>query len=296
MPVIDVEEWLAANRDMFEPPICNKLMHTDQLNVMFVGGPNTRKDFHVELGDEFFFMVRGDMSLPIRDKYGLRTVHIREGEVFLLPARIPHSPQRPQQQSRGLVIERQRRPGEKDCLRWYNEEGAIYEEWFQLDDLEKLKFIVQDFFQSPQCAENRASSDPNAKGRVLPPAEAPFVDNREISVPEPFALADFVKQQRDLSLPVEVFPDHPAQQTEVWVCTSGDFIAVPAQTWVWQLAGTSQVTQNDETITLRAGGSLMVPENQSFRVSADASDTSDVDKFGHACVTLVVRMVPSPLP
>jgi hypothetical protein len=36
----------------------------DNLNVMFVGGPNTRTDFHLDLGSEFFFQMKGNMELP----------------------------------------------------------------------------------------------------------------------------------------------------------------------------------------------------------------------------------------
>jgi 3-hydroxyanthranilate 3,4-dioxygenase len=38
-------------------------------------------------------MWRGTMHLPIMDHGKPRTVTIREGEIFLLPARTPHSPQ-----------------------------------------------------------------------------------------------------------------------------------------------------------------------------------------------------------
>jgi 3-hydroxyanthranilate 3,4-dioxygenase len=38
-------------------------------------------------------MVKGDMTLPIFERGRFRTVEIKEGEVFLLPACIPHSPQ-----------------------------------------------------------------------------------------------------------------------------------------------------------------------------------------------------------
>ena len=39
-------------------------MHKGQLSIMFVGGPNTRTDFHVEEGSELFLQLKGDMELP----------------------------------------------------------------------------------------------------------------------------------------------------------------------------------------------------------------------------------------
>jgi 3-hydroxyanthranilate 3,4-dioxygenase len=63
-PPTDVMAWYEENRELFSPPICNKLMHKEQLSVMFVGGPNIRTDFHVEAGSEFFYMLKGNMELP----------------------------------------------------------------------------------------------------------------------------------------------------------------------------------------------------------------------------------------
>merc|ERR1719244_713425 len=87
-------EWLEDNQKFFLPPVCNKMMHNDQLKVFYVGGPNQRKDFHLEEGEELFYMRRGAMSLPVLTQGEIKTVHIKEGDVFLLPGRIPHSPQR----------------------------------------------------------------------------------------------------------------------------------------------------------------------------------------------------------
>lgn len=64
-----------------------------QLKIMIVGGPNTREDYHIEEGEEFFYQIKGNMVLNIMEKGVPRAVEIKEGEVFMLPARIPHSPQ-----------------------------------------------------------------------------------------------------------------------------------------------------------------------------------------------------------
>lgn len=68
-------------------------------------------------------------------------VPIKQGEMYLLPPRIPHSPQRATKGSVGLVVERRRRPTELDCLRWYTNFDApstvSYESFFYCSDLGK---------------------------------------------------------------------------------------------------------------------------------------------------------------
>jgi 3-hydroxyanthranilate 3,4-dioxygenase len=91
--VINTDEWIRENEDKFRPPVCNKLMHNSQLIVMFVGGPNQREDYHIEEGEELFYQVKGDMCLKIIENNQHKDIVIKEGEMFLLPARIPHSPQ-----------------------------------------------------------------------------------------------------------------------------------------------------------------------------------------------------------
>jgi 3-hydroxyanthranilate 3,4-dioxygenase len=75
--------------------------------VFYVGGPNQRKDYHLEEGEELFFMRKGDMVLKILEAGKFRDVKIKEGDIFLLPGRIPQSPQC-YSDTVGLVIERER--------------------------------------------------------------------------------------------------------------------------------------------------------------------------------------------
>ena len=88
---VDLASWRRSNASAFAPPICNKLLHKADLSVMGVGGPNTRTDFHLEAGAEFFWQLEGDMELPIVERGRRRLVRICEGEVFLLPPRVPVS-------------------------------------------------------------------------------------------------------------------------------------------------------------------------------------------------------------
>ncbi|MGH7561262.1 MAG: 3-hydroxyanthranilate 3,4-dioxygenase [Gemmatimonadales bacterium] len=149
MPPINLKRWIDEHRDLLKPPVGNKMIWQDsEFMVMVVGGPNQRKDFHVEDGEEFFFQIEGDITLRIIEDDRIREIPVREGELFLLPPGIPHSPQRPAN-TVGLVIERRRAEGERDHLRWFCEEcGAVlYDADFQLVDLGKqLKPIIEQFY------------------------------------------------------------------------------------------------------------------------------------------------------
>jgi 3-hydroxyanthranilate 3,4-dioxygenase len=132
------KNWIEEHRDLLKPPVGNKLVFPDaELIVMVVGGPNRRKDYHVDEGEEFFYQLEGDMLLKTMQNGKPVDVPIREGEIFLLPPRVPHSPQR-FADTVGLVIERRRRPGEKDGLQWYCErcDALVYEEFFPLENIE----------------------------------------------------------------------------------------------------------------------------------------------------------------
>ncbi|KIH57578.1 putative 3-hydroxyanthranilate 3,4-dioxygenase [Ancylostoma duodenale] len=76
---VDVERWIAENKEDFVPPVCNKCMFADQLKVFFVGGPNSRKDYHIEEGEEFFYQRNGDMVLKVIERGHPRDITIKEG-------------------------------------------------------------------------------------------------------------------------------------------------------------------------------------------------------------------------
>jgi 3-hydroxyanthranilate 3,4-dioxygenase len=152
----NLRDWIDKNRALLEPPVCNKLVFEEaEFIVMAVGGPNARKDYHCEEGEEFFYQLEGDMILKIMTPAGPKDVRIREGDVFLLPPRIPHSPQR-FAGTVGLVIERKRRAGEKDGLMWFCDAcgNLLYEEHFYLKNVETdFPSVFERFYAS---RENRS--------------------------------------------------------------------------------------------------------------------------------------------
>ncbi len=156
---------------LLEPPVGNKLLFEDgDLIVMAVGGPNSRKDFHHDPGAELFFQLEGDIVLKTIQTGRIIDVPIRAGEMFLLPAEVPHSPQRPAG-SVGIVIERRRGANELDGFSWYCENcgNRLYLERVAVHDIEtQLPGIFSRFFASLEHRTCRVC------GSVLePPADNP---------------------------------------------------------------------------------------------------------------------------
>ena len=150
LKALNLQRWIDEHRHLLRPPVGNKLIYRDsEFIVMVVGGPNARRDFHVDPAEEFFHQLEGEMVLRVFEAGAIRELPIRAGEILLLPPRVPHSPQRPAH-SVGLVIERARRPGERDGLQWYCEHCAalLYEEYLELKDIETQFPPVFDRFYS----------------------------------------------------------------------------------------------------------------------------------------------------
>ncbi|MGH8150842.1 MAG: 3-hydroxyanthranilate 3,4-dioxygenase [Steroidobacteraceae bacterium] len=156
---LNFRRWIDANRHLLKPPIGNRRIYRDsEFIIQVVGGPNSRQDFHVDPGEEFFYQIEGDMLLKTVQDGRLVDVPIREGEILLIPSRMPHSPQR-DADTVGLVIERDRRPGEEDGLQWYCERCGhlLHEELFALTDIEtQFPPVIARFFASREwrtCAQ-----------------------------------------------------------------------------------------------------------------------------------------------
>ncbi len=151
LPPINFNAWLKLNRHLLKPPIGNKVIYKNEdFIVMAVGGPNERTDFHVNQGEEFFYQMEGNSLLKIMDENGqMKEIVFNEGDMFLLPKRVPHSPQR-YPNSLCLVIERVRQKTEKDGLQWYCENclAKLYEEFFILTDVEKdFQKVFKNYFE-----------------------------------------------------------------------------------------------------------------------------------------------------
>jgi 3-hydroxyanthranilate 3,4-dioxygenase len=165
LKAFNFREWIDQHREYLKPPVCNRqIFKHSEFIIMVVGGPNTRTDYHEDPGEEFFYQLEGDMVLRTMQDGSRVDIPIREGEIMLLPPKIPHSPQR-FENTVGLVIERRRRLEEKDGFLWYCDhcQYPLYAEYLHVSDIEKqLPPVFERFYGS---TKNRTCA---ACGTVAP--------------------------------------------------------------------------------------------------------------------------------
>ncbi len=134
---LNLKQWIEEHKEKLKPPVCNQQVYgTDEFIIMVVGGPNSRKDYHDDPGEEFFYQLTGDMVLRVIENGKPRDITIKEGDVFLLPAHIHHSPQR-FENTVGLVIERKRNEEELDGFVWYCDKchNRLHQEFIPLNSI-----------------------------------------------------------------------------------------------------------------------------------------------------------------
>ncbi len=147
---INFKKWIDEHRHLLKPPVMNQVVYkgNDDFVVMVVGGPNKRKDYHYNETEEFFYQLEGDITVKIIEDGKPVDINIKEGEIFLLPARTPHSPRRPEN-TVGLVMEVNRPTGMLDAFMWFCESCGhkLYEEKMQVDDIVKdLPGVMEKFY------------------------------------------------------------------------------------------------------------------------------------------------------
>ena len=140
-PAFNFSKWLEENRHLLKPPVGNKNLTAgaDDFIVMVVAGPNARKDYHYNETEEFFYQLEGEITVRIQQDGKPVDIPLKAGDMFLLPAKVPHSPVR-SEGSVGLVIERVRAgKGFTDGLLWFCEKcnHPLHAAYFELHDIEK---------------------------------------------------------------------------------------------------------------------------------------------------------------
>jgi 3-hydroxyanthranilate 3,4-dioxygenase len=168
----DLWQWIEENRQTFEPPVGNKVLwESSQFTAMVVRGPNARRDFHIDPFDEIFYQLKGDIVVEHLDEAGSRqTTIVGEGEVYLVPANVPHSPHRPAD-TWGLVVEIKRQAEQTESLLWICDrcDAEVHQVTMHVADIEtELKRAIEQFDESDALRTCRAC------GYVQPARVAPI--------------------------------------------------------------------------------------------------------------------------
>ena len=136
----NLQGWINNNRDILKPPVSNKNLYTDAGDyiVMIVGGPNARKDYHYNETEELFYQLEGDIMVKIQEEGKTVEIPVKEGDIYLHPSKIPHSPIR-KENTVGLVVERKREADHRDGLLWFCDKcnHKLHDTYFHLTDVEK---------------------------------------------------------------------------------------------------------------------------------------------------------------
>jgi len=149
-------QWIEENKHLLKPPVGNKQMFPtgDDFITMVVGGPNQRTDFHVDPYEEYFYQIKGNMHVKVMTDEGPQDVHITEGNMWVLPRNTPHSPQRPEVGSVGLVVERVREEGTLEKFQWYcpNCNNLVHEVELQVRSIvDDLPPVFQAFYEDQEA-------------------------------------------------------------------------------------------------------------------------------------------------
>ena len=164
----NLQKWIDDNSPILKPPVGNKNLYleAEDFIVMIVAGPNARKDYHYNETEELFYQVEGDIIVKTQQNGKMVKVPVKEGEMFLLPPKVPHSPVR-SEGSIGLVIEKKRKESELDGLEWYCEQcnENLHKTTFPLTNIEKdflprfKEFYGSDQMRTCNSCGNKMESD-----------------------------------------------------------------------------------------------------------------------------------------
>jgi len=278
---VNIVQYISSIASTLKPPVSNRLLYDQDIKVMIVGGPNSRLDFHVEMGEELFYQLKGSMDLDIISNHSSRErITIEEGEMFLLPAGVPHSPQR-YPDTIGVVFERSRLSHEMDALRWYVDHKStevLYEEFFHCTDLgTQIKQVIENFHQWKVSLTNNTANSEYSRESIKTLLSAATNAN----VPTPFSLSETIAH---LSQSGDSWREIVSSSFHVGLYRySEDDVNVHVMSrfhghnlFLWQLVGSSSLnierlrplhsilqTLHTETIVLNEGDVMMLSPHES---------------------------------
>jgi hypothetical protein len=83
-PPINLEQWIEQNREKFKPPVSNRYLYDGRdFFVMVIKGPNARNDFHLVDSEEYFYQLKGDIKVRIREAIASSIISCAKERRFL---------------------------------------------------------------------------------------------------------------------------------------------------------------------------------------------------------------------
>jgi len=111
----NLQKWIDENRGNWGQ---RRVIWQDSDFIAFVTrGPNRRKDYHINPGDEIFYQLEGELNLHYLNDNERALAVLKSGDIFLMPKNTPHSPRRAEG-SWTYVVERKRTREEIDRFIW----------------------------------------------------------------------------------------------------------------------------------------------------------------------------------
>jgi 3-hydroxyanthranilate 3,4-dioxygenase len=129
----NLQKWIEENRRNWGQ---RRVIWQDSDFIAFVTrGPNRRKDYHINPGDEIFYQLEGELNLHYLKDGEPDLAVLKAGDLFLMPGQVPHSPRRADG-SWTFVIERKRAKEEMDRFIWPCEKcgRSLFETTVRFDD------------------------------------------------------------------------------------------------------------------------------------------------------------------
>jgi 3-hydroxyanthranilate 3,4-dioxygenase len=129
----NLQQWIDENRTDWGQ---RRVIWQNSDFIAFVTrGPNRRKDYHINPGDEIFYQLEGELNLHYFKDNQHQLAVLKTGDIFLLPKNVPHSPRRADG-SWTYVVERVRGKKEIDRFIWPCENcgNQLYETEVRFDD------------------------------------------------------------------------------------------------------------------------------------------------------------------
>eukprot|EP00929_Paragymnodinium_shiwhaense_P076268 TRINITY_DN39187_c0_g2_i1.p1 TRINITY_DN39187_c0_g2~~TRINITY_DN39187_c0_g2_i1.p1 ORF type:complete len:1223 (-),score=222.20 TRINITY_DN39187_c0_g2_i1:488-4111(-) len=261
LEVTQLDAWYRENKACFALPAAKKLMHQGQLSVMFAGGADGGIGFHVNRASEFYFQLRGTMYIPTIQHGTRKVVRIDPGHVFLLPSCVPHCSQRPEKDSLGLVIQRERSEDELSSVNFFaNFETCsemVFQRAFKGDRLkDELVPILEGYH----------ASDGKRTGQASPTdLDARVKSDGKIDVPDPFNLSLWLASHEEelaSGKPLNLFEGHPDKEFEILVAggETSTFPASKLERWIYQIRGHATIELNGHEVSVSPGSCCVVPK------------------------------------